>query len=270
MPQHENPGRKGGLLRFLTYLPMHVGLDDLGFPMTESKIQIGEYYFILPFLYEVGAILGRSRPDKINVLKKMLFTMDKDLLRKVSFTMDQVEANIEKTMDKAEGRLGRYKQDCRGSEPETFDQFIMVTEHQSHTLWCSLKPKSKVSPRKVEPYILTFILEGIAFGSLLPELTRKMNRKFYDSAQIDWDTWIPVDGIVPAAGIFALPGEPTILSLEGQEQTLLQVVGWYTTHFYPELLYSLELKDYQDTGWEALDRYRGYWLVYESLLFSGR
>jgi hypothetical protein len=257
----------------LTYSPMHVGFDNLGFPMTESKIHVGEYYFILPFLYEVGAILGRSRPDKINVLKKMLFTADQDLLRKVSFTMDQVEANIDKVIDKAEGRLGRYKQESRDREPETFDPFIMVTEHQSHTLWCSLKPKAKVSPSKVEPYILSFILEGIAFGSIYPELTRKMNRKFYESVKIDWATWMPVGVSAPLAlpkDIYALPGEPTILSLEGQEQTLLQVVGWYTANFYPELINSLDLRDYQDTGLEAWDRYRGWWLIYESLLFSDK
>ena len=100
-----------------------------------------------------------------------------------------------------------------------------------------------------------------------------MNRKFCDSVETDWDTWIPRGSLVPLMlpkDIYALPSEPTILSLEGQEETLLHVVGHYVTEYYPELIDSLDLRRYQDRDPRAVMRYKGWWLVYDILLFSDK
>ena len=255
-------GRKGGLLRFLAYFPMSVSFTDEGFPEPETKILISDYYFLPPFLYEAGAILGRVRHDKLNVLRKMLHTAS------------GTEYNIEKVFDMAKKRLEEHKRDNSGKEPQTFSLFILCTEYQSKTYWLDLNAGAEVSLSDIEPYILSLVLEGIVFGTIFPELTEKMNRKFYDSIEVDWDTWTPFDAPRPLMlpkHIYALPGEPTILSLEGQEQTLLQVVGWYTANLYPELVESLNLGHYRED--EALighRHYSGWWRVYDTLLLSGK
>ena len=52
---------------------------------------------------------------------------------------------------------------------------------------------ANVSLKEVELYLLPLVLEGIFFGYHFPELTEKMNRKFYDTVNIDWKTWLPND-----------------------------------------------------------------------------
>jgi len=258
----KDPGGKGGLLRYLTYSPMSINFNNEGFPEPRTHICISDYYFIPPFLYEAGAILGRARHDKIDVLRKMLHT-----------TTSGSEDDIEKVLYRAKKRLEEYKNAALGREPQTFRTFVHLTELRFESWWCSLDIGAKVSPREVEPYILSLVLEGIVFGSLFPELTKKMNRNFYDSIEIDWDTWIPLDSPAPLVlpkHIFQLPGEPTILSLEGQEDTLLRVVGQYVADYHPELIDSLDLRHYQDERLMAWSRYRGWWRVYDTLLFSDK
>lgn len=187
-------------------------------------------------------------------------------MRKILYTTGKGEDDIDKVLYRARKRLEEYKNADLGREPQTFRDFILWTEHRSKSWWCSLDVRREVSPREVEPYILLLVLEGIEFGSLFPELTRKMNRNFYDSVEIDWDA-------LPAVyRVFCqLPGEPTILSLRGQEETLLQNVAGYTADYYPELIDSLDLRHYsKEDVRTGSGRYLGWWHVYDSLLFSDK
>lgn len=265
-------GSEESLLGLLSDSPMNSETKEGGFTEPRLYIPILEYFFILPFVYEAGAILGRARRDKMGILRKILLTTSES------------EADIEEVLDGAKGRLERYKQDS-GREPQTFKEFILNSEVKgtAPSLADSLSKSAgeikeieellqvldtKVSPEKVKPYIRMLMLEGIGFGSLFPELTEKMNKKFYDSRKIDWDTWIPRGVKAPLAlpkDIFALPGEPTILSLEGQEKTLLQFVGDYAADSYPELIDSLDLRHYQDEHFMGYRRYAGWWHVYNYL-----
>ncbi len=252
----------GGLLRFLTYTLMDLPLDKEGFPESEIRISISEYYFIPAFLYEAGAILGRAQHDNIDVLGRILQT-----------TVNVSTYSIDKLTNKTKKRLEEFRRDNSGNEPTTFNALVLCTERISKTYWLNLDKKEQASIRNVEPYILSFLLEGIIFGNIFPELTKKMNRKFYDSVEINWDTWVPWDTPAPLAlpkHIYCLPGEPSILSLEGQEETLLRLVGWYTSNFHPDLVNFIDLKLYsEDDTLTAHSRYRGWWKIYDTLLFSG-
>lgn len=232
---------------------MSVSFDNEGFAAPGSRISISKQHCIPSFLYEAGAILGRARHDKIDVLRKMMPT-----------TTSGREEGIEEVLYRAKTRLEKYQRDF-GTEPQTFRGFIPIGG-------LSQIINKEVSPREIEPYILPLMLEGIVFGSLFPEITRKMNRKFYDSVEIDWDTWFPRGAeaaLVLPKIISAFPGEPSILSLEGQEETLLRVVGDYTANFYPELVDPLDLSDYrEDEAFVGLRHYKGWWQVYDSIIFS--
>ena len=258
-------GRGAGLLRYLAYSAMSVVFDNEGFPDPETHIRISDYFFLPPFLYETGAILGRARHDKIEVIKKILHT--------TRYNEKEIELEIDEAIYKAKKRLEEHKGSNSGKEPTTIFYLVMCTEILSKTYWLDLNAKAEVSVKDIESYILSLLMEGIVFGSIFPELTERMNRKFYDSVEIDWDTWAPQDTLAPLVllkHIYALPGEPTILSLEGQENTILQLVGWYTAHFYPELIDSLDLKQYcEDEALVSHGRYRGWSKVYDTLLFSG-
>lgn len=59
-------GARRSLLHYLTLTPMNDYFDNEGFPASRSIMRISEFYLILAFLYEAGAILGRARHDKID------------------------------------------------------------------------------------------------------------------------------------------------------------------------------------------------------------
>lgn len=248
-------------------------------------IRLYNYCQVLSFLYESGAIIGRALSDKLGILEQMLVLPDWNV------------ASMTDWQQKAKERLDRFEEDVR-NEPDTFMRFIFSWELEAITGLSvtnahkayergnkkALKQYDKkvpiehdaaeVAPRisKAEAKIREFILEGTGFGSLLPELTEKMNRNFYESVDIDWDTWAPrrerPPDFQPLASpkvIYGLPGEPTILSLEAQEETLLQMVGDYAASYYPKLIDPLNLSRYQDEHFTGYSRYSGWWQVYHSL-----
>ena len=250
-----------------------------------SYIRLYNYCQVLSFLYESGAIIGRALSDKLGILEQMLVLPDGHA------------PSMTDWQEKAKERLDRFKKDV-GNEPDIFMKFIFSRELEAITGLSvtnaykayergnkkALKQYDKkvpieddtaeLAPRisKAEAKIREFILEGIGFGSLFPELTEKMNRNFYESVDLDWDTWVPrrerPPDFQPLASpkvIYGIPGEPTILSLEAQEETLLQIVGGYTANYYPELIDSLDLRRYQDEHFMAHGRYSGWWCVYHSL-----
>ncbi len=90
-----------------------------------------------------------------------------------------------------------------------------------------------VALRQAELYIRYLTLEGIGFGSCLPELTEKMYRSFHDN--IDMETWSYYRARLD------LPEEPPVVSLEEQEETVLLLVGNYALAYFPELIEPLGL-----------------------------
>jgi hypothetical protein len=193
-------------------------------------VHFGGFLMVCSYLYENGAILGRAKRDKLTELAKMF-----------SIPGTEVE-NINSLQEQAKTRLKKF-----GGEPSSFYIFFISGELEKLGLSLSsdlkvLKKafKEKWSLKTTEPFIKIFGLEGIGFGSSFPELTEKMYRNSYEN--IDMDVWTK-----HRAHGLAIPEKPTIISLEEQEKTVLQMVAAYASEYYPELLDPLDLRGYIDT-----------------------
>jgi len=203
----------------------------------EPYIPFGAFLFVCSFLYENGAILGRARSDKLTILAK-LFPADPG----------KEEIFINELQNVAQERLNEYKREFE-KEPSSFLDIFYLLELKKVGLSLAdtnLKTirkatEEKYSLKQAEPYIKMFGLEGIGFGSSFPELTEKMYRKGHEN--INMDVWSEAR----AHGL-AIPEKPTIISLEEQEEIVLQMVAAYTSEYYPELLDPLDLRGYVEKG----------------------
>lgn len=190
--------------------------------------------------YECGAILGRARRDKLDILEKMLLIPGtKGKLMKLCVVLQGL----------ARERLNGFRGDI-GKEPETFQEFILVRafedEGLSLTDWSGDEKETKkmikacddkVPLEKAEPEIKMYGLEGIGFGSSFPESTEKMYRNSCENAGMDVWSEARAHGL-------DVPEQRKILSLEEQEEMLLQMVASYTSEYYPDLLDPLDLRSY--------------------------
>ena len=90
--------------------------------------------------------------------------------------------------------------------------------------------------KEVESTIKYGMVEGIGFGSLLPDLPETMYRESNDDIDIEaWELW-------KESGL-EIPESPTVVSLEEQEQTLLSMVATYAQAYFPELIEPLKLTE---------------------------
>ena len=200
-------------------------------------IPFGAFLLVCSFLYENGAILGRARSDKLTILAK---TFPADPGKEDSF--------INELQNVARERLNEYKKEFK-KEPSSFIDLFYLLELKrlglslADTELKTLRKASgeRYSLKQAGPYIKMFGLEGIGFGSCFPELTEKMYRKGHENINMDVWTEMKEHGA-------ALPEEPTIISLEEQEQLVLQMVAAYASEHYPELLDPLDLRSFVQEG----------------------
>jgi len=196
---------------------------------------------VLSYLYTTGAILGRTKRDKLTELAKLFSIPGTE------------EENMNWLQEQAKERLEKFRNEV-GKEPDTFNEFILFKELES-AIGLSMEDwfkayadgntrimrvaDEKVPLEKAELSIKLFGLEGVGFGISFPELTEKMYRNSYEN--IDMDMWSK-----HRAHGLAIPEKPTIISLEEQEKTVVQMVAAYASEYYPELLDPLDLRGYLD------------------------
>jgi len=237
-------------------------------------------------MYEVGAILGRARKDKLDVLQQMLYIPQVD---------KPVFLNIKPFQILAKHRLDGYVKRF-GREPNTFDEFIFLWGLQIATgknLIDSLRAMyggnkkalkafekrvklEKISAsgyamypvKKTETEIRAAMVEGIGFGSLFPELTYKMNNNYWQSFRIDMDEWSKLREDNPGWLISPVPEKPIILSFDEIEALILNIVSGYTSACYPELLESLDLKKVDDNYILYTDWVKTYIYTLDDIYFG--
>jgi len=182
------------------------------------------------FLYETCAILGRARRNKLSILVRTLPILEG---HENDFIND-----VQKT---ARDRLQQF-----GKEPDSFVNFILSTELEN--IGVSLTDSNQKVLKKTleekwllkeaEPKIKSIGVEGLGFGSSLPELTEKMWKSAYES--VDTDQWSEAR----AYGLI-LAEKPTRISYEEHEQSVLEMVANYTSEHYPDLVDPLDLHLHQ-------------------------
>ena len=230
-------------------------------PFENDYIPLSSCISLLQLAYESGAILGYARGNKIDILKNMLSMQD------VAF--DSI-IDIQKT---EESRLDDFKKE-HGEEPNTFADFIYwplwdkytglnletlfksyknETNGKSHKKASTLKQKQlseKILIDEAECRIRCFLIKGLFFGCAFPDLTAKMYNNVYIFKRYNENLW----KITSSLG-FATPIDKTMRinfniddyrppSLKQSERVILITLAYYISHYYPELIDSLDLSYY--------------------------
>jgi hypothetical protein len=199
--------------------------------LSRHYIRLYDYYEVLSFLYESGAILGRSKRTKLSILEKMLEVPGSGA------------SSMTVLREMAEKRLATFKNEV-GKEPASFFEFILFRELES-AIGLSLDDAFKASTsgskevkkafrervplETAEPVIKMFAQEGIGFGASFPELTERMYINAYEGR--DRDIWSEAR----ARGL-DIPKKPEVVSLEEREEALLRMMTAYAQKYYPELV----------------------------------
>jgi hypothetical protein len=201
-------------------------------------------------LYSIGAALGQSLRNKLDILVKLLFVPGTEEHR-INELMQLCKKDAKKNLEKFINEFGR--------EPETFGDFISYrsVENLLRNKGIRLSAKDaakayargdkkikKIFDEKVDlegskEYMLIMLRQGIQFGSSFPELTEKMYRKAYKENRDFWSGG-ELHGLT-------IPEELRPWSLEDTQRAILQMVAAYTSEYYPELLDPLDLRGYINT-----------------------
>jgi len=218
-----------------TTLTAHFVKDAYEMGRTIQKGLFGGHYIrFLPFLdvggwlYETGAILGRARHDRLEILATMLCEPGRE------------EGFCEWLYDLARKRIAEY-----GTEPDSFLRFFTEMELRKARVSLSdprqLKRAAdmKLSLEQAGTMSQLHFLEGIGFGSAFPDLTERMWRQTYEPIKEDvWDAW--ADARRHGLHIPVPEGRPP--TLEEREQQVLVQVASYATEYFPDLVEPLGLR----------------------------
>ncbi len=190
-----------------------------------QHIRLLFYYRIAPFIYESGAVLGCIKKDKVNLLEK--------LLRIPYKTPYKNEGDITNAaQNTASIRLNEFKT-RHGREPLSFYDFVCGTAEEAVIKSVTDDKKvfeklaNKVTVDKALVYLRALVLEGLGFGSMFPELTKRMFKSYYE--EIDMDEW--KESKENGANI---PDYPKNISLEYVTDALLsKIVATLLDPYYP-------------------------------------
>ena len=235
---------------FLGYKPV-MSMAKRGF-FGGPYLDLLSFWAVLASVYESGAVIGRAKRDKLSAIEEMI--------RTPSLGPKPIEYLQESVKEELDAFINDMKR-----EPHSFIDFVEVkglgnaipddafkiqlsaihdslwgdkvkgneTEEwlkKTNALARSGKKVMKILSRKVplrgaEIAIRIFGRHGVAFGSLFPELTARMYRNLHENAN-----------------------ESVVVTLEEGEGEVLQILAIYTGKFFPELLDTLELRDYLATA----------------------
>ena len=257
------------LTDFLSHLALfRLHVHGKGFLEESYYILTYDYFLVLWFLYESGAILGRARRDCLDALEKTLVIPNEG-------TGAPVCPSLKDCQFSAKERLRSYRDRFR-REPETFEEFIFIRESELAVGYnphdaCAAFHRGNKKPLKLydkkiplihrwdgcvpereqkQRELREFILQGIGFGSIYPDLTEKMNRNYWDFIRADTEWLSEALSIYEShksryksrkSSEVEVP-EPKIMNLEEQERAILNVVEYWMEEHLSELADPLYLK----------------------------
>ncbi len=191
----------------------------------EPCISFVDFPLISTYLYEISALLGRARRDRLPDLDKLVSIPGKP------------QTTIKHAQELARERLQSF-----GSEPSSFYIFLISGELEKMglSLRHALKTLQKAHEEKIPlevagPMMKSYSFEGIGFGSIYPELTEKMYRAEHIS--LEAEVWVEA-----CSYGLPIPGYWAMIPLEQEERVVLHKTADYTSLHYPELLDPLDLR----------------------------
>ena len=176
------------------------------------------------WLFQKGAILGRARFDRLDVLVKLL-----------SCDPEREEDACSELRRVAKKRLDNF-----GREPHSFHTYWWETEFSTFDFTDSNVLKSlsvkKVCLEEIASSVDYWLYSGIAFGATYPQLVAKIWIQTYETSKPnEWAMAREQYGL-------DIPEEQTLLPLDEMEQGVLLEVGRYVFDFFPQLMEPLGLK----------------------------
>ena len=175
------------------------------------------------WLFQKGAILGRARSDRFNILVKLFAVTGKE------------DDLCDKLRELAKKRLEDFNK-----EFYSFPFFWLETEFKTFN-FSDLNELKTLSMKKIRlgeilPELDSWLIDGIGFGATYPDLVKEMWEKTYETLQ-DQEEWAKAREY----GL-DIPEEQTLLPLDDMEQHVLLEVGRYVYEYCPQLMEPLGLK----------------------------
>lgn len=206
-------------------LGQYMSKDTLG-PLLKKRlfggyeVPFGSCIFnVSTWLFQKGAILGRARFDRLNILVRLLTTSGKE------------DDFCNMLMEVAEKRLADF-----GKEPDSFPTFWLETGFSTLDLTDVNMLKTRMPLAQILSYLDFWLSSGIGFGASYPDLVEKMWEKTFNTP-IDQHEWARAR----ESGL-DIPEKQTMLPLDDMEHHVLLEVGRYVSEYFPQLLESLGLK----------------------------
>lgn len=208
--------------------PISGGLVEKGF-FGGPFVRYSKFLLALAYLFEMGALLGRARSEKVTVLAEMMVNNGSgaETIAELQKIAEEWLAKWGESPDSLIGGIYRQELTSQGVQLDSVE---------------SLSKSKQLFDRKVGlndsgQALQVFTYVGIAFGSRFPELTEQLYR--HDHEQVDSRRWAEY-----RAWGLSLPETPTVVRLEEQVNTVLTLTAAYAHQYFPHLLEALDLQEF--------------------------
>lgn len=205
----------------------------------EEYLRLSDVLKLCAYQYQMGALLGYARREKLSLLVEMLAPTfsEEDFAKRLT--------------ERAKKRLVDFGHDFN-REPNTFDEFVMLEriDNALRGIGCVLSDdryacsytdkgaKKALDTRFPNNFIVRHIdyclAEGILFGSSYPELTKRM----YETAKHNEEA-----SVAPELHGLRLPETICPICFDEAQEAVLQLVAMYVSEFYPGLVSPLALEN---------------------------
>ncbi len=212
------------------------------------EVPLMQFLTVGLWLFLKGAILGRARRDRLEIVAKMLLGLEI-----VANTFAQLGLPGQAAREAAASEEGvfeylrkvasdgvKYYRDHCPKEPESFLDLWLTSFSPPEVDFRDLQKMRELAKRKIRLGVALqqadiWLLAGISFGTTFPELTERMWRQEYEKHDPEaWAFW-------RRHGL-DIPEKFTPLPLEEMEQQVLAEVTSYVTEYFPELVDPLSLR----------------------------
>ena len=200
------------------------------------------------WLFLSGAIFGRARRDKLEVVAKMFVELETvanafarvGLPRQDASNEDWVFYYISKL---ASDGMTYYRNYCK-KEPESFLDLWLTSFSPPDLDFRDLDKMKKLARKKIRLDLALYqadgwLLAGISYGSTFPDLTEKMWKQEYET---EYKTKDPEFYNFMTKCMGHIPEKSTLISLKEMEQLVLSEVTSYVKIYFPELVDPLSLR----------------------------
>jgi hypothetical protein len=208
------------------------------------KVLLIQFLPIGFWLFGKGAIFGRVRRDKLDVVAEMFVGLEA-IIKLFSFhNFPEEAANrpqwIYEYLRKVADDGLRFYRDRQRKEPDSLLDLWLTSfappEYDFRKVMNVIElEKMKIRLGWALRQLDEWFLVGISLGANFPELTERLWRQYYE--RVDQESWTRAR----KAGVH-LPKKSTPVPLEVVENEVLGEVTSYTTEYFPDLVDMLNLK----------------------------